>query len=384
MRLAILIILRSAAVVLCVFTLLPLLTTNEWYVRIFDFPRVQLIVTMVLTLAAFGIEAAIHARRAEQPDRSDRPRKPSRLRRIARVAPPVLLALAACWQGYRILPYTPLGTIQLQRSADPDAADTLRLLIFNVRYDNTDTGTLFGLIEKEDPDVILLVEPTDWWHAQLQPLEDRYPHAIRRPQENHYGILLYSRLELVDPQVRFLVEAEVPSIETGVRLRSGDVVTLYGLHPKPPGLKRPVDTERADTEQRDAELLTVAKEVRDRGELPVIVAGDFNDVAWSHTTRLFQRISGLLDPRVGRGLYNSYHAQSLIARFPLDHVFVSDHFRLVEMRVLPPAGSDHHPVLITLSFEPEDPETKPEPSPEPGDLEEAEEAIEDGLTPNDD
>lgn len=378
MRLATLINLRLAAGALCVFTLLPVLTTDEWYIRIFDFPRVQLIVAMVLVLAAFGIEAVIHARR------TDRSGSSTRLRRAARIAPPVLLALAMCWQAYRILPYTPLAPIELPDAAQSTEADTLRLLVFNVRYDNTDTEALFDLIAQADPDVILLVEPTNWWDARLRPLEAAYQHSVRRPQENHYGILLYSRLELIDPRVRYLVEDEVPSIHTGVRLRSGQVITLYGLHPKPPGLKRPSDDDRADSEQRDAELLTVAKEVGEHRERSVIVAGDFNDVAWSHTTRLFQRISGLLDPRIGRGLHNTYHAGSHIARFPLDHVFVSNHFRLVEMRVLPPAGSDHHAVFVALSHQPEAPEPEHEPTPNPGDLDEAEEAIDKGRSRDDD
>lgn len=377
MRTVILATLRLAALVLCVFTVLPVVPADEWFVRIFDFPRVQFIAAMAATLIAL-IVACGRDRRAPPSER------PARPRRVFRFGIPAALAVAMGWQAFRIFPYTPVAPLQLPRAESPDPDRTIRLLIFNVRYDNTDTDALFDLVAQTDPDAILLVEPTARWDRQLEPLTDRYPHAVRQAQDNHYGILLFSRFELIDPEIRFLVEAEVPSVRTGVRLPSGDAFTLYGLHPKPPGLKRPWDRERADAEQRDAELLTVAKEIRDSDGGPVIVAGDFNDVAWSHTTRLFQRISGLLDPRVGRGLFNTYNTRSALARFPLDHVFVSDHFRLVDKRVLQPAGSDHHPVLITLAYDPADPKPAPKPTPHPGDLEEADQAIEDGVTPDDD
>lgn len=86
---------------------------------------------------------------------------------------------------------------------------------------------------------------------------------------------------------------------------------------------------------------------------PVVVCGDLNDVAWSRSTRLFQKISGLLEPRKGRGFFSTFHARYPGFRVPIDHVFHSDHFRLVKMRRLGYVGSDHFPVHIVLSYEPE-------------------------------
>lgn len=88
------------------------------------------------------------------------------------------------------------------------------------------------------------------------------------------------------------------------------------------------------------------------GTLPVIVAGDLNDVAWSHTSRLFRRLSGLIDPRVGRGFFNTFHAEKPRLRWPLDHVFYSDDFLLQALRRLPAFGSDHFPILIEIAYMP--------------------------------
>jgi hypothetical protein len=110
-------------------------------------------------------------------------------------------------------------------------------------------------------------------------------------------MVLYSKLPLIDPEIRFLLKKDIPSIRTQIALPSGQYIWFYGIHSRPPS-----PTEAETTTRRDAELLIVGREAQQIKQ-PVIVAGDLNDVAWSYTTTLFQKMSGLLDPRIGRGFY---------------------------------------------------------------------------------
>lgn len=348
-------------------TAAPLIHTNAWWVRIFDFPRIQIAVLTGLVLC--GYVALGFGGRLRSWDYA--------------LAASVAIALA--WQLVAIAPYTTFYPEEMAESRAGDTSNRVSLLIYNVLADNREVAALRELIRDNDPDIVLLSEPTQWWLEQLEGLEDDYPFTLFQPQENEYGLLLYSRLELKDSRVRFLIDPEVPSIRTKVRLRSGALVTLYGLHPRPPGLSRSKatgeeegDGERIDSDMRDAELLSVATEVSESGDIPVIVGGDFNDVAWSHTTHLFQRIGGLLDPRVGRGLIHTYDTRSRILRYPLDHVFASRHFLLVELRRLDDIGSDHFPLFVVLDYDPDASAANDEPQPDAGDKQEAEEAIDEG------
>jgi endonuclease/exonuclease/phosphatase (EEP) superfamily protein YafD len=224
-----------------------------------------------------------------------------------------------------------------------------------------------NLICKDDPDVVVLAEPNGWWEQQLRSIEAAYPFTVKCPLDNTYGMLLYSRFQIVAQEILFRVDEDVPSFKILIRLRNGDKVELHCIHPRPPHVG-------VDTIERDAELVIVAKEVAD-SPLPIIVTGDLNDVAWSHTTRLFLRISGLLDPRIGRTFCNTFHAHYPLFRWPLDHLFHSRSFRLVTLRRTEKTASDHFPVLVELSYEPEVKTEQERPVADAEDLREAREKV---------
>lgn len=330
-------------------TLLPLLPSNESLIRIWDFPRIQVAVLLAAVIAAVPLVFSLRDGRT-----------------LAFVA---ALSAALAWQVHAIWPYTPLHEQEAKVLGECDKESRVSLLVANVLMENSDSAPLLSLVDRVSPDLVLLVETNQGWNQQLEPLKQHYPQVISQPQENSYGIHLFSRFDLVRPEVRFLVDDDIPSIKTGLNLPSGAHINLYGVHPKPPPLE--------DTERRDAELLIVGEEVRNE-TTPSIVAGDLNDVAWSRTNKLFLDVSGLLDPRIGRGFYATFNADWLLLKWPLDHVFFEESFRLLELAVMEHVGSDHFPLFVALCHAPAAGDVQEQPLPEPSDLEKADEAIEEG------
>lgn len=336
------------------------LSRNEaWWVRMCDFPRLQLALGSVAVLVALAVLQG-----------TGDGGWPEWL---------IGLALLGCTahQLAVILPYTPLWPVEVKACRAEPGPRTLSLLVVNVLMHNRRSDRLFTLIRAHDPDLVLAVETDDCWCDRFAQEGPAFPYRIARPLANTYGMLLCSKLRLVEPLVRHLLKPEIPSIRTGVRLPSGDVVTLYAVHPEPPS-----PAEADSSLPRDAELVLVGREVA-RDRLPAIVAGDLNDVAWSHTSRLFRRISRLLDPRIGRGMFNSFHARYWPCRWPLDHIFVSEEFALRTIRRLPAFGSDHFPILIAVDFVPAAAALHDAPAPDADDRAEADAKLERvGIAPS--
>ena len=313
----------SITLVLC--TLLPLIRHDFWIFRVFEYPRLQKLVINLLLLTLNILFMPTDT-----------------LQMVLFVA----LLLNLSYLIYQIFPFTVLGKKQIISARMPIGKNNITLLIANVYQENRQSESYLKLIDECNPDVVLMVETNKWWEQEMDVIGGDYPNQLKIPLENTYGMIFYSRLELRNGSINFLVENDIPSIQVEVKLKSGDWIRLYCLHPQPP-----VPQENPRSTERDKEILMVAKMAKDC-TLPVIVMGDLNDVAWSYTTELFGKVSAMLDPRRGRGFFNSFNAKYFFLRFPLDHIFCSADFTLSGIKRMNSCGSDHFPMCVNLQYDP--------------------------------
>jgi len=333
-----------------VLTLLRFIAVDYWWVRVFDFPHVQLTILSVLAFAAYFIKFDFKWRND--------------------YIFATLLMFCMLYQFYKIYTYTPLASFEIMDATLSQENKRISFYTANVFQDNKEPGHLQKIIDTIDVDILLFTETNKKWQKDiLEKLPKKYGYKVEKPLPNTYGMLLYSKLELIEPEILFQVDDSIPSIHTKVRLPSGDVIQICAIHPTPPMPQHnPMSTKR------DKEMMLTAKRTRE-SKLPVVVIGDFNDVAWSQTTILFQRTSGLLDPRKGRGLFNTFNAKNFLMRWPLDHVFIGPEFRVVSMHRGEKINSDHFPMYIELSLEPDGAAVQKLKPPTEGELKRAEEQM---------
>lgn len=317
---------KYAAVILGVIligiTLLSVFHANAWWIRIFDFPRLQIaILSLIATILLFRYFG---------------------LRRRGATIFSFLVAGVLFYQASFVIRYTPLYPVEVHEDSNVSGKTSFTIIQSNILMDNREVERFRGMILEEKPDIVSINEVDEWWVRKLDGFKDFYPYSLEKPLPNTYGMILFSRFRLKNTEVNFLVEDDVPSFYATVVLPSGREFDLHFVHPKPP-------KPGSSTRERDIELLLVGKRVKNAAR-PALVVGDLNDVAWSRTSKRFKDYAGVVDPRLGRRLLNTYSVFLPGLRYPLDHFYFTPEFAFRGIERLEPIGSDHFPVKISLAF----------------------------------
>ncbi len=134
-------VLLTGLVVLVVGSSLSLSTSAHWFIRSWDFPRVQIIV--IAWLFTSGMWLCWEVAR-------------SRNDLFLWVAMIITVGLTG-WHGFRIFPYTPIapkqavGTRNARSSVQQSAASDIRIVISNVEMENDEYELWMRTIRSSDP-----------------------------------------------------------------------------------------------------------------------------------------------------------------------------------------------------------------------------------------
>ena len=321
-------ILKGIALTVIILTLIPIFAVDYWWIRMFDFPHVQLTLLTLTTILIYYIKFSYKSNKD-----------------LAIIG---ILISCFIFQTYKVRMFMPFYNSEVKKAEKTQVSYPISFLTSNVLQSNDNHELLKQVIDSTDADVMLFTEVNQEWSNYIKKqLKSSHKYIVDIPLNNTYGMLMCSKKELINPKVKFLVDDSIPSIHTKIKLDNNQLIQFYGLHPTPP-----MPQHNPKSTNRDAEFMMVA-ELRRKSKLPVIVMGDFNDVPWSGTMKLFKAYSELLDPRIGRGFYNTFSTESNFLRWPLDHIFVSEEFRLVELKNCTSIKSDHFPFYAQLDFNPE-------------------------------
>ena len=249
----------------------------------------------------------------------------------------------AAWFGAWIL----LATSSLIGAPEPPAASLqpngqqLRLAQVNVLQFNLRHDLVTQHILQLDADILAFQEVDQLWADSLvKALAREYPYFSLAPQDNCYGMALFSRKPLKEVKLRFW--EGYPAISA--ILEDGDTESLIlSLH-----AASPVSRERYQA--RNKQLASAARLIEQTG-LPTLLIGDLNTVPWDAALSPLLESARLQDSRA-----RHYTATwpNFMGRWgiPIDYVLHSSEWQRLSHSVHRIPGSDHRAMVATLALKP--------------------------------
>jgi len=217
----------------------------------------------------------------------------------------------------------------------------IKVLLANVLSTNDDPAPLFKLIEAEQPDLVFLLEVSPQWARKLPAIGATFAHSIVEPRDGNFGIAMYSNLPVSSAATVDSSPLGFPTIVASLEI-GGQSLQVVGTHPM-----TPLGIQNYDA--RNSQLNAVARLLQ-KADGPRLLVGDLNATLWDRQYGSLENRTWLRNVRQGFGLLPTWPTFMPPAMIPIDHMLVSDEIGVKDVRTGPAIGSDHLPLIATITL----------------------------------
>lgn len=244
--------------------------------------------------------------------------------------------------------------VSLGSFADPRAptigTPQLVVMTYNVNYGVAGDPSTVALIEESDAHIVFLQETTpEWQDAIEERLRERFPYQEWRDPSGGWaagGGAILSHWPLHDVATSPSAAGWFEAIGAVIRSPFGDV-RVAGVHLEPASS---LTAALQVSSHHEAEIEAHIRAFDLDGDLPTIVAGDFNEERAGALRVLesmgFADAAGDYHPGVPTF---EWHLRFMTLELQLDHV-LHRHLESLSAHIVPGGRSDHQPVRATFRF----------------------------------
>ena len=296
---------------LLIFTVLPMISPNIWFVDLFSHFRIQyLVLSLMLSIVFVWLKKKY------------------------------FLMISVCLLISNAVVVAPLFLASKQEPGGLNHHG-IKLLHANVLTSNKQYSKLLKQIKSTEPDVVVLQEVDDVWVSKLSEVRSNYPYFVEVPRADNFGMAVYSQIPITAKKIHLWSFFELPNIEIELDL-AGTSFRLFATHPPPP-------VNQAYFKARTIHFKAIAAAMKNNSE-PTIVVGDFNTTVWSGQYDLLEAGTGLTAASQGFGWLPTWPTHLYPLWLPIDHCLVTSHFKVVEVETTDSIGSDHYPLYVELQL----------------------------------
>lgn len=249
--------------------------------------------------------------------------------------------------------------------------NTLKVLSFNVRlfnlYENTSTKDSFkdfiNIIDSQNPDVILVQEYMANEAITLEAYPYQYVHFKKRKRKkgitsSRLGHAIFSKYPLINNGA-FDFKGTTNNTLFADVIKENDTIRLYNLHLSSMGIIASVESlQKGDKDrlmnrikrafvqqQQQVDLILKHRKATNN---KVIIAGDFNNTAFSYIYRKLQ--NGMKDSYAerGAGLGTTFSFDGYPLR--IDYILADESFEIINFKTEKSNYSDHYSIMTTLAW----------------------------------